>query len=223
MIKKYLNIFILSSLLYSCTNKDTASGNIAVSGADTLHADTIIKNEGLIVVEQLNTKTGKTEDVLLWKKFPESLTFENFKSIISGEKKQWTGKLNFDALNLKDQPEEMKNVIIDSLNKKNAQVPEANFNGNYKIVTTGIRTDCCFHFLIDLRTGKVTRIGSSLWGADFRPDSYLLILNPPDGIYAYHGYDRKTYDIGQSFFPDISNLRGPEAYLFLNNEFKRVY
>jgi hypothetical protein len=210
----------------SCTHTDTATHKLTtVTGnkTDSIHSDTLIKNDYAVVVERQNEGTGETEDVVFWAKFPVALAFENFKSATTSEKKHWTGKLNYDALKLDEQPEEIRKEIIDSLNKKNIQMPAANFNGHYKIITTEIGNDCCFHFLVDLTSGTVNKIESSLWGAEFRSDSYLLILNPPKDIYKYYQYDLKTYMIGQNFYPAISNFRGPEGYLFINNEFKRVY
>lgn len=56
---------------------------------------------------------------------------------------------------------------------------EANFAGRYRIVEWGCGTECQTGAIIELKTGKLVMLPTSEWGRLYRPDSRLLVENPP--------------------------------------------
>lgn len=66
----------------------------------------------------------------------------------------------------------------------------ANFAGHYTFVYFGCGSPCQASLVIDRKTGKVYDSPSASLGYDFRVDSKMLIVNPPDtsGFYDYCSY-----------------------------------
>lgn len=54
-----------------------------------------------------------------------------------------------------------------------------NFAGHYVIVTIGCGTSCQNQWIVDANNGKVLARFLTSMGAEYRPNSTLLILNPP--------------------------------------------
>jgi len=58
-----------------------------------------------------------------------------------------------------------------------------NFNGHYTVVEWGCGTSCQAHAIVDAVTGAVVHLGpGSLAGLDYRMDSRLLVVNPPERL-----------------------------------------
>jgi len=54
-----------------------------------------------------------------------------------------------------------------------------NFAGHYTVIEWGCGTGCQAHAVVDVKTGKIVSFGlPSVWGADYKIDSFLLVLNP---------------------------------------------
>jgi hypothetical protein len=67
---------------------------------------------------------------------------------------------------------------------------KANFGGHYTFVYWGCGSSCQSSFLVDRKTGKIYDSPGASLGYDFRADSKMLIVNPPDS----NGfYDDCTY------------------------------
>lgn len=56
----------------------------------------------------------------------------------------------------------------------------ANFAGHYTFVSFGCGSTCLTSFIIDRRNGKVYNSPSAETGYEFRVDSRMLLVNPPD-------------------------------------------
>ncbi len=56
----------------------------------------------------------------------------------------------------------------------------ANFAGHYTLVSNGCGTECQLNLLIDRHTGKIHDVPFSARGIDYRTDSRMLIVNPPE-------------------------------------------
>lgn len=56
----------------------------------------------------------------------------------------------------------------------------ANFAVHYSLVTCGCGSPCQMSLLIDRYTGKIYDAPNSIVGVDFRANSRMLIVNPPD-------------------------------------------
>ena len=81
----------------------------------------------------------------------------------------------------------------------------ANFAGHYSLVTWGCGSPCQMSLLIDRYTGKIYDAPFSSVGVDFRVNSRMLIVNPPDE---------------DGFYPDhISGI--PEIHIF--NEDTKIF
>jgi hypothetical protein len=223
MVKNIIRllIFLLGVVILSCENKNDQK-QLIKSPNDSPIVDTLVNNYNLIVVTNKGVDTGVFDEVNTWIRFPESLTFKNFKSPETVFSKFISKELDFHSLEIEKLPIEIRAEIIDSLNKKNKEIKKPNFNRNYKILTTEVGNDCCGHFLVNLSTGMVTKMGFSLWGAEFQEDSYLVLINPINGIYKYLNYSKEKFEI-RGYYPTNSIFRGPEAYIFIDKEFKRIY
>lgn len=88
-----------------------------------------------------------------------------------------------------------------------------NFAGNYAIATWGCGTECQGIAVIDGKNGKVyfPNFGLEL-GIDFDIESNLLIVNPPENIYAVYGSDINKW-------PEWANTK---FYEWKDNEFKLI-
>lgn len=89
---------------------------------------------------------------------------------------------------------------------QNGLQQEMNFAGRYTVVTVGCGTTCQEHFVIDRQQGKVLDKVQSSTGAQYRPDSRIFIVNPPDSS---HNYIDCPYC-------------EPEAYAFENGAFRKL-
>ena len=65
-----------------------------------------------------------------------------------------------------------------------------NFAGHYNLARWGCGTSCQKGAITDLKTGRVYDIPAASLDYDFRKDSRLLVVNPPDstGFYDYCSY-----------------------------------
>lgn len=60
-----------------------------------------------------------------------------------------------------------------------------NFAGHFCLASWGCGSSCYESVVVDTRTGKISDGISSAWGYDFRKESKMIIVNPPDsnGMY----------------------------------------
>lgn len=58
-----------------------------------------------------------------------------------------------------------------------------NFAGHYTVVEWGCGTSCQNHAIVDAQTGKIVEYGlASSYGAGYRPESRLFIINPQENL-----------------------------------------
>lgn len=217
-----LSFIVLLSIRVSSQSTQNVVSKKAQKWNDSLSVDTIVNQYELLVANVINTKRNSIEECRVWLRFPDSLRFENFRSPKRTSTTKSELPLDLSILKKAGHSQESIQEVRDSLIKKNKAIKGANFNGHYKVLTTEISHDCCFHFIVDVETGKAVEMVSSLWGAEFKKDSYLLLINPVKDIYQFHFYN-ESYRVGRGYYPASSSYRKPEAYLFLEGKVKRVY
>ena len=212
----------------NCNTKQNENDVISKNSSDfiikdTTAIDTLVNQYSAVVVGYSNKTSNKTFEIRTWLKFPENLKFENFLStdVLLSHKRNIN--LNFKNLENSSASADQLNVLKKSLEKEYRILKEANFNIHYKILTVDVYDDCCGHFIVNMYTGEVSLIAFSLWGADFKANSTLLILNPIEKLYSSHNYNKEEFSLGNNYYPTNSNERGPEAYIMINGLFKRVY
>jgi hypothetical protein len=113
-------------------------------------------------------------------RFEPYITFEDFK--VDQIDNSRTGSLDFDS------NEESKNFR--SRLEEGFNSDTSNFAGHYTFVFWGCGSPCQSSMIIDRQTGKLYNAPNASLGYQFRVDSYMLIVNPPDsnGFYENCGY-----------------------------------
>ncbi|WP_447951051.1 hypothetical protein [Chryseobacterium koreense] len=103
-------------------------------------------------------------------KFEPYISFQDFKvkQIDHSRKVELDFKSNKDAKSFKTKLREGFNADT------------ANFAGHYTFVYWGCGSPCQSSMLIDRQTGKIYDSPSAALGYEFRADSRMLIVNPPD-------------------------------------------
>ena len=120
-------------------------------------------------------------------KFEPFIYFDDFNVPVEKNKKA--------KLNLKSN----KQGGMFQTNIQNAYANEnANFAGHYTFVYWGCGSACAMSKVIDRRDGKIYDSPQTMLGYDFRANSRLLVVNPPDST----GYYENSY------------LSKPEIYIF---------
>ncbi len=85
---------------------------------------------------------------------------------------------------------------------------EPNFAGHYVFTSLGCGTNCQVCILVDLQSGRVYAGPESTGGYDFRLNSRILIVNPPDSSGHY--------------CPQSAVYNKPEQYLWTTESFKQL-
>jgi len=93
-------------------------------------------------------------------------------------------KIKIDWNSYKD-AKHFKTRISEACNKENV-----NFAGHYCFVYWGCGSECFVSMVVDALTGKIYDGVGATSGFDFKPDSKMLIVNPPDstGFYSDRSY-----------------------------------
>ncbi|MCF6142368.1 hypothetical protein L1S34_13810 [Flavobacterium sp. K77] len=136
--------------------------------------DTILNEGSVIIYGDTTIQKDKIKEVLI--KFEPYITFDDFKVSIENVK----AKLD---LNSHDLGKQFRTAIRESYNDN-----ENLFAGHYIFATWGCGSPCQMNVLIDRRTGKIYDAPDSSVGSEFKKDSRMLIINPPEeGNYYYNG------------------------------------
>lgn len=136
--------------------------------------DTILNEGSVIIYGDTTIQEDKIREVLI--KFEPYITFDDFKVSIENVK----AKLD---LNSHELGRQFKTAIRESYNDT-----ENLFAGHYIFATWGCGSPCQMNVLIDKRTGKIYDAPDSSVGSEFKKDSRMLIINPPEeGNYYYNG------------------------------------
>lgn len=128
--------------------------------------DTILNEGSVIIYGDTTIQKDKIREVLI--KFEPYIAFDDFKISIENVK----AKLDLNSHKLGRQ---FRTAIRESYND-----PENLFAGHYTFATWGCGSPCQMNVLIDRRTGKIYDAPDSSVGSEFKKDSRMLIINPPE-------------------------------------------
>lgn len=157
----------------------------------TLQNDTLYKSGRAIVIK--NTEG----DIEIYHKTPFEKTFDDFKTPATYNKKH--------PINYNSNPiaKKFKTVITDTYNQRDS----ADFAGHYVVAKWGCGSSCSMIAIVDIKTGRVYEGVIAAAGYDYRPESKLLVVNPPNN---------------DGWFPDWV-FPDPEYYIFENNKFIKIF
>lgn len=146
--------------------------------------DTILNTGSVIIYGDTTIQKDKIREVLI--KFEPYITFDDFKVSIENVK----AKLD---LNSHELGRQFRTAIRESYNDTDNL-----FAGHYIFATWGCGSPCQMHVLIDRRTGKIYDAPDSSVGSEFKKDSRMLIINPPEET---------------NYFYNICSYCKPEIYI----------
>lgn len=175
-MKRNLYLFATLLLFLSCTDKNKSLVTSKLK-SDTTNLqqkreevksviDTLLNEGSVIIYGDTTIQKDKISDVLV--KFEPYITFDDFKVSIENVK----AKLD---LNSHELGRQFRTAIRESYNDS-----ENLFAGHYIFATWGCGVPCQMNVLIDRRTGKIYDAPSSSVGSEFKKDSRMLIINPPE-------------------------------------------
>lgn len=175
-MKRNLCLFATLLLFLSCTdkNKNLVTSKLKSDTTDLNQKkekvkpviDTILNEDSVIIFGDTTIQKDKISDVLV--KFEPYITFDDFKVSIENVK----AKLDLTSHELGRQ---FRTAIRESYNDS-----ENLFAGHYTFATWGCGVPCQINVIIDRRTGKIYDAPSSSVGSEFKKDSRMLIINPPE-------------------------------------------
>jgi hypothetical protein len=183
-MKRHLYFITTILLFLSCSDKNK-NLSIPEIKSDTFKSgqkkaemkpviDTILNEGSVIIYGDTTIQKDKIREVLI--KFEPYITFDDFKVSIENIK----AKLD---LNSHELGRQFRTAIRESYNDS-----ENLFAGHYIFATWGCGSPCQMNVLIDRRTGKIYDAPNSSVGSEFKKDSRMLIINPPEeGNYYYNG------------------------------------
>lgn len=169
--------FLATLLLFlSCTdkNKNLISPEIKSAAAKSDQKkvkiipviDTILNEGNVIIYGDTTIQKDKIRDVLI--KFEPYITFDDFKVSTENVK----AKLDINSHEL---GRNFRTAIRECYNDS-----ENLFAGHYTYATWGCGSPCQINVLIDRRTGKIYDAPDSTVGSEYKKDSRMLIINPPE-------------------------------------------
>jgi len=142
----------------------------------------------------------KKSEIDYYRALIDSFQFDNYTVAESIQNK--IEKL--DTASLKDFSPDIFANIVYQYNK----IDSANFSGHYAIISWGCGSPCQMNAIIDLTTGKIDETFSTSNGLDFKKNSYLLILDPPDKSM----FDKHYRDL----------IGPPKFYIWEKNKLKKL-
>ena len=194
-----LVILALSILLTSCNDKEK-SLEIQKVANDTIKPKEKTNSHPKIglIYEQDGVKIYGDTTIEKKKIFYNAIKFEPYISFIDFKVPVESGKAELD-LNSNELGKEFRTVIRRDYNDE-----KFIFAGHYTLSSWGCGAPCQMGALIDRKTGKIYEIPMSASGYEFKPNSKMLIVNPPDSL---------------GYYDNVSYLK-PEIYI-LNEETKK--
>lgn len=128
--------------------------------------DTILNEGNVIIYGDTTIQKDKIREVLI--KFEPYIAFDDYKVNVENVK----AKLD---LNSHELGKQFRTVIRECYNNS-----ENLFAGHYTIASWGCGSPCQMNVLIDRRTGKIYDAPNSSVGSEYKKDSRMLIINPPE-------------------------------------------
>lgn len=186
MIKKAIVFLIFTSFTFACKE---AAKSVTRNEKQIAGSDSVIKKEASkpqlkieIIYETENLQLYGDTTIDKDKIFYALLKFEPY--------------IGFDDFPV-EKIDHNKYADLDLKSNKNANnfrtslregfsADTANFAGHYSFVSWGCGSPCQNSLVIDRKTGKIYDSPGSSLGYDFRIDSKILIVNPPDEKGFYH-------------------------------------
>jgi len=173
IMKNALNILAIFIFLFSCADKNN-NIETEVEKSKTIKTkekkvvtETVYQTQSFIVIG--DSTIDETKIYTSWQKFEPFVYFDDFKVPIEKNKKQ---KLDLESNS------DGKSY---STNIRNAYKNEnANFAGHYTFLYWGCGSTCAHSKIINRRNGKIYDAPETMLGYDFRPNSRMLVVNPPD-------------------------------------------
>lgn len=175
-MKNIFFILILLQLILSCTDKnkkmsepkneiDSIKSN-SKTKKDNIFSDLILSEGNIKIYGDTSIQKNQITKVLL--KFEPYISFQDFKVEIENVK----AKLD---LNSHELGKKFRTAIRNDYDN-----PESLFAGHYTFAKWGCGSPCQMNVLIDRRNGKIYDAPESSVGSEFRKDSRMLIINPPE-------------------------------------------
>ena len=179
-MKNYIHTLTLFVLLASC--KDEAKPSVPkpiksdtiqpIEKSETqkeVYNDEIYSEDGLIIYG--DTTIDMTKVSYISRKFEPYISFNDFKVAVEKGKK---ATLDLNSNNL--------GAEYPTMIKSNYKEEENLFAGHYSFAAWGCGSPCQMSVLIDNRTGKIYDSPMANKGYDYKANSRMLIVNPPDSL-----------------------------------------
>ncbi len=204
-IKQVLILFVFS-LFLNCKNKESDSlvkessnlkskpkrENLAYKIAN----DTIYKDSVMIIVKSAKSiKSAESIDTLF--KFNSQLDNKKFK--VKVKKLKLDKELNFDKY-------DNKKMFI-TATKNGVRKSGVNFAGKFCFVYWGCGSPCQISAVVDMESGIVYNGLPSALGYEFKKDSKILIVNPPDS---------------SGYYPKNTWVDYPTEYIWTGKKFEKL-
>lgn len=142
-------------------------------------------------------------ELSFYKSLINSSSFDRYKVL-----EMYTGPISHpDLSTLADLPKDIQANILHQYNKEK----QPNFAGHYIIVSWSCGSPCQMNAIFDVKTGKAVSVINTSVGLTYKPDSYLILKNPPhdeayDKTYREVIGDPKFCIFKDSKLTDIPNL-----------------
>jgi hypothetical protein len=155
-----------------------------------LQADTVLNDELELVIKEKDGSINILRKFIPKKSFKDFIVTEKFNGLPPKQ-------LNFSFCKY--------GKLYQTASRQSAD-NGADFAGHYAFARMGCGTSCQVSTIIDLKTGNVYAGPEATGGYDYKLDSRILIVNPPDSNGLYQPCSYCT----------------PELYLWTGNSFKRL-
>ncbi|MFM9027820.1 MAG: hypothetical protein ACKOQ6_07465 [Bacteroidota bacterium] len=181
-MKKTFAFFTVAILNFSCnenselpvesTNSQNENSESDNTGKQEYDARLIYKSENVKVFGDGKVKKDVITEVMV--KFEPYIGFEDFKVKTVDHIKSVDMDLNSNQ----------RGKTFRTRLREGYENPQANFAGHYTFVEWGCGTTCYQSMIIDRKTGKIYDGPSASLSYEFRADSRMIIVNPPEnGFY----------------------------------------
>ena len=175
-MRRHYYFLVTLFLFLSCTDKNNKIATSEIK-SDTTKSyqnkekakpvfDTILNEGSVIIYGDTTIQKDKIREVLI--KFEPYIAFDDYKVNVENVK----AKLQ---LNSHELGKQFRTAIRECYNNS-----ENLFAGHYTLATWGCGSPCQMNVLIDRRTGKIYDAPDSSVGSDYKKDSRMLIINPPE-------------------------------------------
>ncbi len=173
---RYCYFLVTLFLFLSCTDKNNkiATSEIKLDTTKSYQNkekakpvfDTILNEGSIIIYGDTTIQKDKIREVLI--KFEPYISYDDYKVNVENVK----AKLD---LNSHELGKQFRTAIRECYNNS-----ENLFAGHYTFATWGCGSPCQMNVLIDRRTGKIYDAPNSSVGSEYKKDSRMLIINPPE-------------------------------------------